>query len=140
LLKTLFRHIRNCVMLTLLMLAAMTAAQAQQSEAKLTLDDVSVKVVDLEAAYSPGSILSSTTAEKALSEVIELESDLQLWFSDAEQACYDKFFVNACLNTIKLKLREKMGILLRIKVEAKAFQRRRRIEQLDEKPSKSHLK
>ncbi len=137
---TLFRPIRKYVMLALLLIGIISAVpvRAQTSRAKPSFADLSAQTIALEATYHPDSIQSLPISEKALSEVMVLESELKLWFSDAEQACYDKFFVNACLNTTKLKLREKMAIMQGIKVEAKAFQRKHRIEQLDENTSKEN--
>lgn len=97
------------------------------------------RIAQLDLSYRVGSIQTPEMAELALSETGAAQSDLQTWFIYAEQECYEKFFVTACLNQIKLLRRDNAAILQRIKVEARAFQRLQRINELDERLKEKNL-
>ena len=113
---------------TMLLFPASTLAS---DEVKLTLLQLNQKIKTLDKIYSTGAIQSAIIAEKAIDEASETKNDLQKWYLQAEQACAEKFFVTSCLNDIKLVRRDKLSILQRITIEAKAWQRKQRIEQLD---------
>ncbi|CAN5905899.1 hypothetical protein BH11PSE12_BH11PSE12_16710 [soil metagenome] len=105
-------------------------AVAQQT--KVELRELNKTIVTLDTHYAAGSIQSLATAEEALSETSFAQEDLQVWYMQMERDCYEKFFVNYCLNEGKMILRNHTVLLQRIIVEAKALQRRQHIEQLDE--------
>ena len=100
-------------------------------EAKLTLPQLNQIIKALDVTYSTGAIQSAIMAEQAIVEASTTKNDLQKWYAQAEQTCAEKFFVTSCLNDIKLVRRDKLSILQRITIEAKAWQRKQRIEQLD---------
>ena len=102
-------------------------------EIKSTLPQLDQAITTLDNTYSPGGIQSATMAEQAIVEVSTTKNALQKWYIQAEQTCAEKFFVTSCLNGIKLVRRDKLSILQRINIEAKAWQRKQRIEQLDQK-------
>jgi colicin import membrane protein len=102
-------------------------------EGKLSLPLLADVISTLNLTYSAGAIQSANMAEQAIVEANKTKIDLLKWYAQAEQACAEKFFVTSCLNDIKLVRRDKLSILQRITVEAKAWQRKQRIEQLDEK-------
>ncbi|MES2105118.1 MAG: hypothetical protein V4634_13955 [Pseudomonadota bacterium] len=85
----------------------------------------------LDQRYAAGSIQSRDAAETALQQVSANDVALQTWRTQAEQACYDRFFVNSCLIDVKLHRREFHMILQRIRIEANALQRKLHIEELD---------
>jgi len=85
----------------------------------------------MDGRYATGSIQSRDVAETALAQVAENDAALQNWYGRAEQACYQRFFVNSCLIDIKLHKREYSMILQRIRVEANALERKLHIEELD---------
>ena len=100
---------------------------------KPSLAELSKVIASLDASYTSGSIQSLAQAETALAEADKAKVVLQKWYAHSELDCHEKFFVNACLNGIKLIQRSEGDILQRITVEAKALQRKRHIEELDEK-------
>ena len=100
-------------------------------EAKLTLPQLNQIIKALDVTYSTGAIQSAIMAEQAIVEASTTKNDLQKWYAQAEQTCAEKFFVTSCLNDIKLVRRDRLSILQRIKIEAKAWQRKQRIELLD---------
>lgn len=88
-------------------------------------------VVALDRRYSPGSIASLDMADQALEQSDAGEDKMQAWYAVNEKACNQRFFVNSCLHDLKVQRRAFKTVLQRIGVEAKAFQRKQRIEQLD---------
>lgn len=106
---------------------------AMAEQEKPSLDELNKVIASLDASYTGGSIQSLAQAEKALADADQAKTVLQKWYVQSEIDCHEKFFVNACLNGIKLIQRSKGDILQRITVEAKALQRKRHIEELDEK-------
>lgn len=107
-------------------------APAIAQQAKIELRELNKTIVTLDTQYAAGSIQSSASAEEALSETAFAQEDLQVWYLQMERECYEKFFVNYCLNEGKMLRRNHTAVLQRIIVEAKALQRRQHIEQLDE--------
>ena len=103
------------------------------NEGKLTLPQLNQIISNLDRTYSVGVIQSAVMAERAIAGASSTSNDLQSWYLQAEQSCGDKFFVTSCMNDIKLVRRDKLGILQRIKIEAKAWQRKQRIDELDHK-------
>jgi hypothetical protein len=100
-------------------------------QAKIDLAVLNKTIVALDANYASGTILSSAVADQALTEAEIAQDDLQIWFLQEESNCYERFFVTACLNGNKLSKRNYQTILQRITVEAKAFQRKEHIDQID---------
>jgi hypothetical protein len=106
-------------------------AGASAQEALIDLNRLDRKIVAFDAVYSANSIDSSASAETALTETVTAQSELQAWFAQADRACYELFFVNSCLDKNKLTRRRLSDILQRISIEAKAYQRKAHIEELD---------
>lgn len=129
--------LRKCLAILAVLSIGLPAVHAQS--AKPDLPQLQKTINQLDAAYRVGSIQTSEMAESALNATSAAQTDLQAWFVQAEQDCYEKFFVTACLNDIKLLRRDNAAILQRIKVEAKAFQRLQRIDQLDERLKEKNL-
>jgi hypothetical protein len=107
------------------------AADAMAQQSKLTLEQLTKTISTLDQTYSAGAISSPIMSEQAIVEVNAAKNDVQKWYVQAEQKCAENFFVTSCLNDIKLTRRDKLAILQRINVEAKAWQRKQRIEELD---------
>jgi hypothetical protein len=104
---------------------------ASAQEALIDLNRLDKKIVTLDVTYGAKSIASSTSADAALSETVIAQAELQAWFAQADRACYERFFVNSCLDKNKLTRRRLSDILQRISIEAKAYQRKAHIEELD---------
>ena len=109
------------------------SADAMAQQGKLTLSQLDKTIATLDHTYAVGKILTSVEAEKAIGEASVAKIDLQNWFVQSEVECYEKFFVTSCLNDIKLIRRTNTEILQRIIVEAKALQRLKHMEQLDQR-------
>ena len=123
---------------TLLITASMCifvlpVADVMAQQNKLTLAQLTKTITTLNQTYAAGVIESSAMSELAIVEANAAKNDVLKWYAQAEQTCYENFFVTSCLNDIKLTRRDKLAILQRINVEAKAWQRKQRIEELDTK-------
>lgn len=129
--------LKKCLAILVVLLIGLPGAHAES--AKSDLPQLQKTISQLDASYHVGSIQTSEMAETALSATSAAQADLQSWFIQAEQDCYEKFFVTACLNDIKLLRRNNTTILQRIKVEARAFQRLQRINELDERLKEKNL-
>ena len=116
------------------LLTAPALAQGGQDERAV----LSALVASLDARHAGGSIQTAETAEAALQESAVAQNRLQTWYAQAERACLEVFFVNACLNEIKLQRRRHQGVLQRITIEAKALQRKLHIQQLDQSLQQKH--
>lgn len=88
-------------------------------------------VAQLDQRYSPDSIADDNTASLAIAQSQQTEKALETWYARQQAACYDRFFVNACLKDGKVKRRELILSLHRIAIEGKAFQRKQRVEEHD---------
>lgn len=119
------------VLAGLLLAGCATANKADTSYSDGVAKHLASEITGLDARYAPGSIQSKDAAEQALAQATADDAALQGWYTQAEQACAEKFFVNSCLIDIKLHRREYHSILQRISIEAKAFQRKQHIEELD---------
>jgi hypothetical protein len=88
-------------------------------------------VAELDGRYPAGSIATLEAADLAIDQAEAGEQRLTPWYAMVEQACHQRFFVNSCLHDLKVQRRAFKTVLQRIDVEAKAFERRQHIEQLD---------
>lgn len=131
--KLVLRRLSTLLITALICIFILPVADAMAQESKQILAQLTKTVATLDQTYTANAITSSTISEQAIVEVNAAKSDVQKWYAQAEQTCYDKFFVTSCLNDIKLTRRDKLAILQRINVEAKAWQRKQRIEELDAK-------
>lgn len=135
--KRLDRILKKCLAILAVLLIGLSGVHAQS--AKADLPQLQKTISQLDANYRAGSIQTLAMADMVLSATSAAQADLQTWFAQAEQDCYEKFFVTACLNHVKLLRRDNATILQRIKVEAKAFQRLQRINELDERLKEKNL-
>lgn len=87
----------------------------------------------LAARYHEGSIQSVELADQALEEVSAARKKLAPRFTEEEQACYDRFFTNRCLDDVEERQRLALQQLRRVEVEANAFKRRNKVERRDDR-------
>ncbi len=111
----------------------LSAGDVMAQQSKLTLPQLTKAIASLDQIYAAGAIGSLSMSEQAIVEANAAKNDVQKWYAQAEQTCAENFFVTSCLNDIKLTRRDKLAILQRINVEANAWQRKQRIEELDAK-------
>ena len=74
---------------------------------------------------------SLAQAERKLAEAIEKRSAIEAEFAASEQVCYQKFFVNSCLEKAKEKRRDALAVVRSIEVEAELYQRRHKADARD---------
>ncbi|MCH8621733.1 hypothetical protein [Undibacterium sp. TS12] len=117
-----------CLALVLLCLSTMPAYATPDSN---ELSQIVNLTASLDQKYPAGSIRTAEQAESALKESTATQVRLQSWYERADKTCQGNFFVNNCLNEIKEQRRLYIVVLQRIALEAKALQRKLRIDQLD---------
>jgi hypothetical protein len=81
--------------------------------------------------YPAGSIHSVEQAEQAIADVTRERAAIENRYVSEEAACYDKFFVSACLDGAKERRRQALQPLRNIENEAKHFQRQARVDERD---------
>jgi hypothetical protein len=70
-------------------------------------------------------------ADARLEQVKKDREAVEMEYSASEQRCYDKFFVNACLDQAKEQRRMRLAELRSVEVEANYFKRRHAVEVRD---------
>lgn len=108
-----------------------SVSSAQIQDPPLTLDELASVVGKLDQTYAPKAIQTVEAADAALAQVEPTQRQLQAWYIRTQHTCYERFFVNSCLDNAKLSRRKHSVILQRISVEAKAYKRKEHIEELD---------
>ncbi len=81
--------------------------------------------------FPPGSVTSEEGARAALEAVNTARADVQARFARDEAACYDRFFVNHCIDEAKERRREALESLDAIEIEAERFERGLRAQKRD---------
>lgn len=131
--KCVLRRLSTLLITAVTGILVLPTADVMAEQNKFTLAQLTKTVTTLDQTYAAGAIESLVMSDLAIDEANAAKNDVQKWYAQAEQTCYEKFFVTSCLNDIKLFRRDKLAILQRINVEAKAWQRKQRIEELDAK-------
>ncbi|HXA48617.1 MAG TPA: hypothetical protein VNW52_13360 [Burkholderiaceae bacterium] len=88
---------------------------------------------ELAARYPSGSIQSSETASRALTEVDQQRAVLEDTYSSEQRTCYEKFFATPCLDAAKERRRAGLAKIRTVEVEANAFIRGDKVIQRDKK-------
>lgn len=88
-------------------------------------------VEDMRTRYPQGSLDSVEAAEQAQVDVDSARANLAAQFAVARNACYDRFFTNACINSAKEEQRAGLTVLRPIELEAGAFLRQARVDKRD---------
>lgn len=90
------------------------------------------------ATPEPGPVLESvdptTSVEQAdarLAAVAAARADIEARYAEREAVCYDKFFVNHCLDEAKERRRVALVAQRNIEIEAERFKRRLKVEERD---------
>jgi colicin import membrane protein len=81
--------------------------------------------------YPAGSIVSSEQADAALSIAARLSTDADNFYLEQQRLCYDKFFLNYCLNVAKDNHRVTMNAIKTVEIQANRFQRQLRADEAD---------
>jgi hypothetical protein len=134
----LIKYFRSAwLVLTALLLIAGTAFASLDSD---ELSAIARLTESLNQQFVGGTIVSGDAADLALKESNAAQSRLQNWFEQAEKNCHNNFFVNSCLNDVKHEGRKHIVVLQRIALEAKALQRKLRVEELDRELAQKQTK
>ncbi|WP_394780354.1 hypothetical protein [Undibacterium sp.] len=121
----------GCVFAGLLLAGCSSMSKKEPSASDAIGKQLGVEIAALDAKYAAGSIQSKEASEAALVQVTSEEASLQTWYAQAQQSCYDVFFVNSCLAEANMHRREYRAVLQRIRIEANKFQRKLHIDELD---------
>lgn len=113
-------------------LTTLTSFAADTVQEVMSTEQINAIMADFEQKYPAGSIDSVPMVENLISAATKTKADLQTWFLQSERDCYNNFFVTDCLNKLRTTRTKHNITIQRILVEAKAYQRQLRIEQLDE--------
>ncbi len=81
------------------------------------------------AAVEPTT--SVAQADARLAEVAAARTAIEARFAEREAVCYDKFFVNHCLDEAKERRRVALVAQRNIEIEAERFKRRLKVEERD---------
>ncbi|MFZ6742623.1 hypothetical protein ACO0LC_05335 [Undibacterium sp. JH2W] len=126
-----------CLGLLLQMTIAFSAQAVPDSD---ELAQIAGSTASLDQKYAAGSLSTAEQADSALKESSAVQQRLQRWYEQADRACHQIFFVNDCLNDVKQQRRQYIVSLQRISLEAKALQRKLRIDELDRDLAKKQAK
>jgi hypothetical protein len=116
---------RSTVLLFSLLLLALSLtlvtahAQAQALDAALV------------SQYPTGSIQSVAQASAALADVTTTRQHVEESYTEARRVCLEKFFMSACFNRAKESRRTALAAIRKVEVEASAFLRKDKADELD---------
>lgn len=113
-------------------LSLLSAQSVYAQQNAMTDAQIADAIKALETSYPKGSIDSMTMVANVIDAADRIKADVQLWYQHSERDCYDHFFVTACLNKLRVTHVHYNDIVQRVLVEAKAFQRKHHIDELDE--------
>lgn len=113
--------------------ALMTLSVDTQAEdvASAQLKSVTEPGSELTVRYPLDSIKSVETANQALAAVADARAEVEVRDSELRRTCYDKFFVNSCLDAAKEQRRLAMKAIRPIDIAANAYLRRDRADERD---------
>ena len=96
--------------------------------------------VSTKPAPAPAAVAPTTTSEDALRKLalVKVERErAEARLAAGEQVCYNRFFVNNCLDEVREEHRIATGNVRAIEIEAQHFQRKTRAEERDVALAKS---
>jgi colicin import membrane protein len=80
---------------------------------------------------APAPTRSVEQADQRLAAVAAARAAIEARFAERERACYEKFFVNHCLDDAKERRRSALAAQRAIEVEAEHFKRQAKVEERD---------
>jgi hypothetical protein len=87
---------------------------------------LSAQVLAYDQEHPVNSTWSSVRADSAIIAGERLQATIQSLSAESENACYDRFLVNACIGDVRLQRRKWQDLVRRVTTEAKAFVRQQR--------------
>ena len=85
----------------------------------------------LTARYPTGSIKSIEIADQVLIDAATAKAEVDAYNLEEQRGCYEKFFMNYCLNSVNEQRRLAFKAIRRIEVAANAYKRRDRADERD---------
>ncbi|MBR7783119.1 hypothetical protein [Undibacterium luofuense] len=102
--------------------------------------ELKLETSQLKQKYLTGLLASLQIADEAVGASAKLQFRLERWYLESESACYSEFFVNACLQDVKLKRRQLLPDLKEIEFAAKDFKRQSKILAGDQRSVSEQMK
>jgi len=112
------------------LLLALSASPAVLA-ADIELKPVDQPAAELTARYPLATLTSVETANRALADVADAKAEVEARDLEQRRACYQKFFVNHCLDIAKEQRRLAMKAIRPIDIAANAFLRKDRADERD---------
>jgi hypothetical protein len=91
-------------------------------------------------AAPPPPVTSVAQADQQLAAVARERAGIEARFAERERVCYDKFFVNRCLDEAKERRRSALAAQRAIEVQAERFKRQAVVDERDRKLAKAEKK
>jgi hypothetical protein len=88
----------------------------------------------------PPPVTSVAQADQQLAAVARERAGIEARFAERERVCYDKFFVNRCLDDAKERRRSALAAQRAIEVQAERFKRQTVVEERDRKLAEADKK
>ncbi|MDB5765749.1 MAG: hypothetical protein JWQ61_563 [Collimonas fungivorans] len=111
--------------------ALLLALSAGVQAADAALKPVDQPAAELSARYPLETLTSVETANKALTDVADAKAEVEARDLEQRRACYQKFFVNHCLDIAKEQRRQAMKTIRPVDITANAFLRKDRADERD---------
>ncbi|WP_211468390.1 hypothetical protein [Collimonas silvisoli] len=105
------------------------SAGAQAADAQLK--PVAEPAAELSARYPLETLNSVETANRALADVADAKAEVEARDLEQRRVCYEKFFVNHCLDAAKEQRRLAMKTIRPVDITANAFLRKERADERD---------
>jgi len=99
--------------------------------ADIELKPVGQPAAELSARYPLETLTSVETANRALADVADAKAEVEARDLEQRRVCYQKFFVNHCLDIAKEQRRQAMKTIRPIDITANAFLRKDRADERD---------
>ncbi|AMP10382.1 hypothetical protein CAter282_2651 [Collimonas arenae] len=107
------------------------SATTQAADAVAPLKSVTEPATELTARYPLESLTTVETANKAVADVADAKAEVEARDLEQRRACYQKFFMNYCLDQAKEQRRLAMKTIRPVDITANAFLRRDRADERD---------
>lgn len=124
---------KSIVLASCLIPASLVLAQSQPVDASI----LNYSVTDVVQRYPAGSIKSGDTADQAIKDVTDGRKKIELRHEAEKQACYPRFFTNACLNKATEKRYVDLQAVRPIELEANSYIRHARVSERDQRLEES---
>jgi colicin import membrane protein len=109
-----------------------TSALAQDTGSGSNNKATQASTATLLSRFPAGSINSVETADSALEQAAKERSAIEAKFASEERECYQRFFMNNCIDAAKERQRQALKQVRPVEIEANAFKRQERVIERDQ--------